>query len=234
MLTLIHGDDIAASRKYFIDLKQKHPDGINLDANDVTLTDLAQILEGGELFSDSKTLFVEQLITKKKNQSDYKAIISYLTDQGKSSTIFLWEGKDLDISATAAFKGAIVRPFKLPQSLFQFLDDIKPGNGKRLLTLFHQTLETVEAEAVFPMLIRQIRLLLALHGSNEAEIDEIKKMQAPNKIWQKEKLKKQARLFSESQLISLHKKLFELEIAQKTGGLPISISSSIDIFLLEV
>jgi DNA polymerase III delta subunit len=92
----------------------------------------------------------------------------------------------------------------------------------------------MEEEAVFYMLIRQFRTLLALHpnASNKLEnqIEELKRAQP----WQKEKLMKQSHLFTLPQLIRLYTHLFELDKGQKTGNLTLPLRSSIDIFLLEI
>jgi hypothetical protein len=247
MLTIIHGTDIAASRKYFLDQKQAHPDALLLDAESVNLTDLAQVIEGGGLFGESKYIFIEQFLTKRKKSGDYKDIISYLDSHADEHTIYLWENKELDIGTQKAFKKATVKPFKLPQTLFLLLDSIKPDNGKQLITLFHQTIESTEVEMVFFMLIRQLRMLLALSsdghprggrlersGSHDSpgvggEIDEIKRL-----TWQKTKLQKQASLFKTSHLLTLYNQLFEIEKQQKTGKLSSSLISTIDFFLLEV
>ncbi len=230
MLTIIHGADTAASRKYFLDQKQPYADAILLDADKVNLTDLAQIFEGGGLFGESKIVFIEQLITKKKKASEFKDLVAYLEKHADEHTIFLWESKELEIGTLKAFKKAAQRPFKLPQTLFLLLDSLKPGNGKALVILFHQTLESAELEMVFFMLIRQIRLLLALHESSENEIEEVKRM-AP---WQRTKLEKQARLFTREQLLLMYHKLFILERGQKTGGLTTSLSAAIDFLLIGI
>jgi DNA polymerase III delta subunit len=265
MLTLIHGDDITKSRQLFISLKEKYPDTVSLDGQDVTLTDLAQVLEGGDLFSDTKKLFIEQLITKKRASVEYKSIINYLLAHADKATIVIWEGKELENNLLSTFKSNTIRLFKLPQSLFALLDTIKPGYGKQLLHLFHQTLATTEEEVILYMLIRHFRLLLALHNIStnysssehsearsqndnnslptdpptggggdrtiiKQQIEEVKRMQG----WQKTKLERQSNLFSESQLITYHNKLFEIDLEHKTGKLSGSLSSAIDIFLLDV
>jgi hypothetical protein len=260
MLTIIHGDDISKSRKYFIDLKEKYPDAVIFDGQDIKLTDLAQILEGGELFSDTHVLFIEQLITKKKSSLEYKSIINYLLTHAKTATVVIWEGKEIEKNTLSLFKDSILHLFKLPQSLFIFLDSIKPGNGKQLLQLFHQTLSTVDEEGIFYMLIRHVRLLMSLHpqakkteakygripaedisnnqnsddknilSSKSATIEELKRLQS----WQSAKLLKQSSQFSLKQLLTIYSNLYAIESAYKTGGLSGSLSSSIDIFLLGV
>lgn len=216
-----------------------------MDADKVNLTDLAQIFEGGGLFGETKYVFIEQLLTKKKKSGDFKDIVVYLEKNAADHAIFLWENKELEIGATKTFKNAVVKPFKLPQTLFVLLDSIKPGNGKTLVSLFHQSIESAEIEMVFFMLIRQFRLLLALSSSQTSlqeaaergnpvedtpEIDELKRM-AP---WQKQKLQKQSTLFTQEELILQYSHLYSLEYGQKTGSLTAPLHSSIDFFLLGI
>ena len=78
MLTIIHGDNISASRKYFIEQKEKYPDAPRFEGEKVTLTDLAQIFDGGELFSNSKTVFVEQFFSKRKKSKEGDSLIDSL------------------------------------------------------------------------------------------------------------------------------------------------------------
>lgn len=229
MITIIHGTDIVASRKFFLDEKQKLHDMQILDGEKVTLTDLAQIFEGGGLFEESKTVFIEHFFARKKRKDEFLALSEYLQNQSEH-TIYLWEGKELEKSSLNGFKTAIPKVFKLPQTLFSFLDSIKPGNGKQLISLFHQTLETTDPEMVFFMLVRQIRLLLALLQPTEDAIDELKRL-AP---WQKTKLQQQASAFGEQTLKKIYQQLFFIETGQKTGTLSNSILTSIDFLLLQI
>jgi hypothetical protein len=125
----------------------------------------------------------------------------------------------------------VPRVFKLPQTLFVFLDSFKPGNGKILIKLFHQTIETTEPEMVFFMLVRQIRLLLAVsEQARDETIDELKRL-AP---WQRTKLEQQAKQFGPEELKKIYARLFLIEQGQKTGNLPNTILTSIDFFLLSI
>lgn len=229
MITLLHGDDTAASRKTYSELKKQYSDAVTFDGENVSITDMTQVLSGGGLFSEEKHVFLEQLLTKKKSPTEKEAFVNLLNSSGKESIIVLWEPKEVDKKTLTSFSGAQNRLFKLPQTLFAFLDAIKPHNNVQLVDLFRKTIEATEEELVFFMLVRQIRLLLALNGK-EAMIEETKRM-AP---WQRGKLQKQASLFSQEQLISLHHKLFEIEKCMKTGSLSMSLSSTIDFFLAEI
>src|SRR6266571_7453061 len=118
MLTILHGDDIAASRKAFLDLKQKHPDALFLEGEKLTLNDLEQAFASDGLFVTNKIVFIEQLLTKKKKSKERDELIEKLNSYASSHEIMLWEGKELDKSALTSVKTATVRPFKLPQALF--------------------------------------------------------------------------------------------------------------------
>ena len=229
MLTIVHGSDTASSRKYFFDEKNKTTDAVLLDADQVNLTDLAQIFEGGGLFGETKYLFIEQLLSKKKKSTELTEILSYLEKHASEHTIIIWEGKDLEQATLKNVKNANVKAFKLPQTLFQLLDAIQPENGKILIKLFHQTIQNSEPEMIFFMLIRQLRILLAL-SDNINPIDEVKRIQP----WQKSKLESQAKRFDPTHLLNLYSKLFQLEVGQKTGSLSMPLASAIDFFLLEV
>jgi len=232
MLTIIHGSDTALSRKYFLEEKQKHLDAVLLEADQVNLTDLAQIFEGGGLFGETKHLFIEQFLTKRKKNADYKNILTYLETNAKENSILLWEGKELERSAFTGLKTAVNKAFKLPQTLFQLLDALSPHKNQILIRLFHQIILTTETEMVFFMLIRQFRILLAIQKINkqEAAIEEINRL-AP---WQITKIEKQAYAFDSKHLLNLYNKLYDIEVGQKTGGLTTPLVSAIDFFLLSV
>jgi hypothetical protein len=237
MLTIIHGNDTAISRKSFMEEKEKFSQAVFLTAEQVTLTDLTQIFEGGGLFGETKYLFIEQFLTKQKKSSNYKEIVNYLEKSAIDNTIILWEQKEMERGVLTSFKNAKIRLFNLPQTLFQLLDSIKPENDKLLVSLFHKTIKYTETEMVFFMLFRQFRLLLGVYTSRSSadydtsdQIDEIRRL-AP---WQKNKLEKQAALFEVAHLLELYNKLYFIEAGQKTGTLNSSLVSAIDFFLLDV
>ncbi len=229
MLTIIHGNDTAASRKFFFDQKATQKNATILQEEEVNLTHAAQILDGGGLFEESKTILIEQFLSKRKKSHEKDTILEYLKKQAKSHNIILWEGKDLTPSQLTPFKGADIKAFKLPQSLFAFLDAVKPNNSKQLIQLFHQSIETTEPELIFFMLVRQIRILLCLSENSSENISEVARLS-----WQKSKLEKQAKLFSQEELKNMYSKLFTIEKAQKTGNMSGSLVTTIDFFLVEV
>lgn len=233
MITIIHGDDISLSRKYFSELKQKHKDFVLFDGNKLTISDLVQNIEGSSFFGDTKVLFIEEFLTKlKKTNKDSKEILDFIAKNTKSSTFVLWESKEILKRDLSLFRDSTIKLFKLPKNIFIFLDSLKPGNAKNLLNLFHQALDSgIKEELILFMLQRQIRILLALSQPSENEqIEELTRL-AP---WQLSKMERQAKLFSFADLKKIYKKLYEIEIGQKTGSLSLSLIQSIDFLLLEM
>ncbi|HUQ85898.1 MAG TPA: hypothetical protein VM077_06280 [Candidatus Limnocylindrales bacterium] len=230
MITIIHGTDSAASRKYFLDLKQKSKDSVLINGQTVTITDLVQAFEGGGLFSESKSFFIEQLLSKKKKSRDLTQLIDYVINNSFENNIYLWEEGELTKPTLNNFKNPIIKLFKLPQTLFQFLENIKPGKSRELISLFHQTIESADAEMVFFMIVRQVRLLLGLSEIVSNPIDEIKRM-AP---WQHQKVQSQADAFEIQDLKILYSKLFAIEKGMKTGTLTSPLITTIDLLLLDI
>ena len=237
MITIIHGDNISESRNYFLELKHPPAGGqkniISFDGGKVTITDLVQNIEGSSLFGDTKTIFIEELLTKlKKNDKHSKEIFNFIDKNSKDSTFVLWESKEISKGNLSVFKDATVKFFKLPKNIFLFLDNLRPNNSKNLLNLFHQALESgLAIELILFMLQRQIRILLALSQPSENEaIDEVVRL-AP---WQTGKLERQVLSFDLETLKKIYRKLYEIETGQKTGTLPLSLSQSIDILLFDI
>lgn len=230
MITLIHGDDIVFSRNFFIKERQEKKDSYSFSGDNIMLTDIVQITEGNSLFGTTKTIFIEELLAKKKLSKETEEIINYLNKNNNNIELFLWEGKILTPKQLSLFPKSLVKLFKLPQTVFTFLDELKPNSGAKLISLFHQTLKNSEAEFIFYMLIRQFRLLIALSSNSKDNIDEVKRLSP----WQKSKLQKQANLFSISNLANTYKKLYEIDLKQKTGKLNLNLTQSIDFLLLDL
>lgn len=232
MITIIHGDDISSSRSYFLELRQKQKNFVSFDGGKITITDLVQNIEGSGLFGDTKSIFIEDLLSKlKKTEKTTKEMLNFIAKSTKDSNFVLWESKEIQKRDLSLFKDAIVKIFKLPKNIFLFLDNLKPLNSRNLLRLFHEALDSgIKEELILFMIQRQIRLLLALSGDSSQIIDEVSRL-AP---WQTGKLEKQALLFSELQLKQIYFKLYEIEIAQKTGSSSLSLTQNIDFLLMDL
>lgn len=226
MITIIHGDDLVASRSYYKSLQKK--DTVVFDGEKVTLHMLTENLLTTDLFGTEKQVCLENFFSKRKASKEMDAIIQAVTEQANYAEIIFWEGKEIGKKALSTLPKAISKNYILPKSLFTFLDSLKPNNTASMIMLYQKTLPQTDAEMVLVMLLRHIRILLALSDESGKEtIDEVKRMQP----WQKKKLSAQLRLFSQDKLLQLHQHLVAIEIKSKTGGLPLPLPQSIDFFL---
>lgn len=227
MITIIHGDNTAESRKFLQTFKEeKLP--LVLVTNEVNLTDLAQIFEGSSLFFEQKIIVIEDYLSKTRKSKEKDAVLAYLSKHGKEHEIIFWDGKLLTKSQFSGLSNPIERQFKLPQTLFQFLDNIKPDNKITLLKLFHETERSTEPELLFHMIVRHFRMMMG--ALSQSKIDELKRAGD----WQITKYKHQAQLFGAQKLRYHYKALFDIERKQKTGTLSSDLTATIDFFLLSI
>ncbi len=229
MITIFYGDNIAASRKAYTSLREKEQEPIQFDGSKMTLTDFIQATQTQDLFDAStKTIFIEEFFSKRKASKEMDALIEAIIKAGNENTIIIWESKELTPKQAKTFTKATIQKFDFPKNLFAFLDSLKPGNSKQALLLFQECLHTEEPELLFFMMIRQIRMMLALSdGQDDNVIDEIKRMQS----WQLPKLQKQAQVFGQESLLALYDKLYTIEYGQKTGRLATNLIEAIDFLL---
>lgn len=229
MITIIHGEDTLSSRNFFLEQKRKVKDAVSFAGETLVLSDLIQHIDGALLFTTNKEIFIEDFFSKRKPGKDFDEIIAYLQKKNEAN-IYFFERKKLTKKHVSYFKESIIKTFDFPKSLFQFLDKIKPKSLDNIV-LFHDVLRTIEAELVLFMLIRQLRLLLAVSDSDSKNsIEEVKRL-AP---WQISKLQRQTRYFSVQELMNIYKKLYEIDLGLKTGSLSLSLEQAIDFFLLDL
>ena len=224
MITLVHGQDNLSSRKFFLSHKDK--DSITFDAENLSVIELSQSLQGGGLFENPKKIFIENLFTRKGNKS--LAPIAEILNTNDKSEVFIYADKDVGVRSLSNFPKFTNENFKIPQNIWSFLDGIRPGNSNNIAS-FHNALEGSEPEIVFAMIIRQFRLLVGI-SSNGKSIEEVKKLAD----WQKTKLRRQASLFEMSKLKDIYKKLYKIEKSVKTGASNLTLTQNIDILLLEI
>lgn len=234
MITIMHGDNTAQSRNYYLQEREKHQEKVILDGVVLRLTDFLQAISGNGLFGDQQTIFIEDLLSKGKASKELDEIVTALV--ASDSPLYLWESKELTAKQLKPFTKAMVKAFKIPTTVFAFLDSLSPKNKTQAIKLLHQLLETEDANFALFMLQRQTRILLSLRViANEAKqssitISEVKRL-AP---WQKGKMEKQAKSFTLEQLLSLHEQLFQLDLSQKTGALSQPLDTSLDFLLLSM
>lgn len=222
MKYLLHGDDTASSRKFYLSLTESYQ-VTSLEGKNLLVKDLEEKLVSTSLFDENKAVVIENLLSKNVKKKDF---VNFLNDEKSQTLTILWEDKRLPKTSYRSLKDVSVRDFLLPQNYFQFLDSFAPKNGNKLFKMYHELLLTMSAELVFYSLIKRVRLLVVL--ANGSTISELSKM-AP---WQVGKLKSQLRLWKKDELLSFFKNLADTEIEMKTGKLPLGLSKHLDILIL--
>jgi len=229
MILIIHGTDLASSRDYYSKEKDKVESPILIEGEGLTYDKIFQAAENKSFFDSKTTLAIENFFSKNKsNSTEFKKITEYL-NSNKNLDIIFWESTEISKPNQTILKNSAVKVFSYPQVLFQFLDSLKPGNGEYLIKLVYELKKNMEIELIFFMIVRQFRLMIS-QLENGGKIEEAKRLQS----WQAAKFSKQSASFGKEKLKDLYDKLFEIDLAQKTGKLPYSMDKSIDIFLLDL
>lgn len=227
MITVIFGDNLKESRLFLSSLT-KGKQVTNYTPEKVDATALSQSLSSTELFVSSTVVVLENYLSQIKSK-EKEAILKLIKELEGENEIIFWDNKMLNKPAYALFSNATVRQFKLPQTLFQFLDSLKPGNSDISIRLHQSSLKGVEPEMLFFMLIRHFRLLLSTYFL-DYPIEEQKRMQS----WQSGKLATQAKFFGKEKLIKHYRELWKIEQKQKVGALPYPLSTAIDFFIAAI
>jgi len=220
------GEDIISSRKAFLghldSLKKDNSEVIRKSGKDLTREDLELLSSPTSLFGEKRILAVESLLSGQKSQ-DKDNLIKIVSSL--PCPVVLWEGKDFSKTEQLKSPGFVFKNFKLPATMFHFLESISPGQGETNLKLFRQTIKTVEVNFLFLMLVRQIRLLILAKEKKDI-------LKLPS--WQKAKLQKQASPFTQETLLLIYKKLLRIDFQQKTSGSPYSLQNLLELLLIEI
>jgi len=228
MITILHGDNIVASRAELNRLKEAAKDKEIRDINGKNLDEatLRQAVESSSLFGDTLCIVIEQLFTNLgRKEKLIKLYASIIMDASKINEIILWEPKELGKTAISLFPSTSIKLFKLPAVIFEFLDALRPQNQKNLLTIFDALVKTEAPELVLYMIESRVRQLIQLKDGV-----------MPNKMspWQQSRLTNQGKSFTMDKLLVMHKKLIDLEYSFKNGTAPFTLSQLIIQFILNI
>lgn len=227
MITLLHGDNVEASRAEFFRAKSeskekeiREVDGKHLDASSLT-----QALESSSLFGGETLVCIENLFSSLGKK--LTVVKEYAKKISASQTdILLWEGKEIGKTAIEHLgKNVTIRLFKTPVIIFKFLDALKPNQASVTIPLFEQLVQIDAPELVFSMMVRRIRQLIELSDNVMPE---------GLQSWQAKGLTNQARLFTMDKLLAMHKKFLESEYSLKSGASPFTMRQLIEQFLIDM
>ncbi|NSW52553.1 MAG: DNA polymerase III subunit delta [Anaerolineae bacterium] len=115
--------------------------------------------------------------------------------------------------------------------IFSLVDSIGLGQTRTAQQMLHRLLEQQDPMEVFPMVVRQFRLLIRARevldqGGSQQQIA----VRLEVHPFVAEKLERQARRYGISQLITIYQRLLEMDVANKSGGMPLDASLDLLIF----
>jgi len=221
MITLIHGDDSEKIETSLISIISTTKP-IRIDGVKVKLKEFEEQILGGSLFGEESIFVIENIFKNKKK----KELLDLIKENNDNfSGVLVERGKVNKRDLLSIKFDSIVEHF-LPQYYFKFLDDFYPQNSKSLANLYTKLLKTMTAEQIYYSLVKRIRGLIAvkLGMTGHSEI-------ARFEPWQLGKLKQQARMWTEEELLSFYKKLFEIEVKMKSSNLPVSLEKYLDMMI---
>jgi DNA polymerase-3 subunit delta len=109
--------------------------------------------------------------------------------------------------------------------IFSLVDALSNRDGRAAVTMFHRLLEEQEARTIFPMIVRQFRLLLLvreLQENGHGEVGVAKTLGLHPFVARK--VFAQARQFSLPMLEAVYHRLLEIDIAAKSGEMETDLS----------
>lgn len=228
MITVIHGDHIEASRSELLTVKGKAAgkEIRELQGSKIDEQTLIQSLESSSLFGGDTVVIIELLFSRLgRQQKKIERLARLLVDRQAACDIIVWEDKELSAATLKYLGNPVVRLFKTPVIIFQFLDSIAPGQTRRTLELFEQLLTTEPPELVFSMIAKRMRQLLMIALG----------VTLPTMAgWQLSRLTTQAKSFRMEQLKKLYLSLADREYAVKSGNSAFDLKQHIEQWLMEL
>lgn len=219
---ILHGENQVQSRKALSEvIRQAKKDGWEISRLDGETLDKSKLLttvRSQALFSGGHLVVVENFFANNKSG---KKIVQEIPQD--AATLVFWEGKALSKSATYGVeKNFDVLEFKIPVSVFKFLDSLTPSNTRTALNLLQQAVKDNSAEFILLMIARQARLLIL------GKLDPKTLKAAP---WQRSRIIEQAKKWDKDKLLTFHTQLLNLDRANKKSRLPENLSSSLDLLV---
>lgn len=226
MVTIIHGGNIVLSRKK---LDEYITDSwtIRLDAQSDDIFKITNSFEFRELFSQKKTIIIENLFSPKVKDKDKIIDLINGIKKGKID-IVIWTDRELNQKEIKKIEDASVIFYDLPKFFYSLLDSLSPKNSLQTRKLLQKTLKESTDVQIFYSIVKRIRQLLIIKTGRYQDFEEFK----TSRDWQIRKLQTQAKYWKETELVNIHNKLFVLEYGLKTSELPMNLADHIDFLLL--
>lgn len=223
MLILIHGDDQSKTREELG--KYSSDDTVTLDGKSLDLNTLIQSLESGSFFGNSNRLVIVENLHRMRSKTELKTVIEYISSQDpKILNLIIWENQELTPAQVKKFTGAKVITGKVSPLIFKLIDSITPNSDpKTTLPLFQEAIKSDAPEKIIIQIAGQLRLMIQTFDPNFTF--------PPQLSWKKASITKNAQGFTLPRLLELHHQLTEIDYRNKTGQLPLTLASELEMWL---
>lgn len=216
---ILHGDNQAKSRLRLSELlNQARENGWEIKRVNapVSKSELLTLARSQSLIAPKELLVIENFFSGFK---DAKKVVPELANSG--TVLVIWEGRKLT-ARQASLPGFSIEEFKIPPTVFSFLDSLTPDNAQASLKLLQQAKAEDSGEFLLFMMAQRVRLLIWAK-------EDAKSLKLPT--WQKGRIISQSKKWTKGELLDLHGRFLELDRANKLSGLPENLSASLDLLV---
>lgn len=223
--TILHGDDQVKSRQrlneLILEAKANGWDVTRLDGGTISRGELLTAARSQGLLAQNQLIVIEDIFSSNSKAVD--ALPEFRNCDEISAVV--WERKKIDGRKLMKFKKVFkIELFKIPQTVFTFLDSLAPGNASACLKLLKKV-SAKEVEFLLYMLASRVRQLIWVK-------EEPKTVSLPG--WQKARLAAQAKKWDATKLRQFHSELLDLDRQNKRSRLPENLSASLDLLVAEI
>lgn len=227
-ITILHGENQTASRaartKLISELQAKGFVSRSVEGETATRSELESLLTSVSMF-ETEAIIIDNLISRLKSK-EKAACIDLLSSTPLAKPIVMWERRALTATMLKPFaKIAEVKLFKESSSLFPFVDSLIPGNQARMLPLFHAAQRDNDIFLIFGMVVRRVTDMLIASDNPQF---------LAGSPWGMKQIINQSKSWTTSKLRLLHTSLLEIDLAVKTGGSKLDLTSQLDLLLLQL
>jgi len=221
-ITIIHGDNSTASINFLKStlggFSQK---GILISRiSKESPLSLMEALSAGDLFNAEAAFVLEE--PTKLSDKDIDWI--YRSAGKLPGNLLIYNDSQLPLAFVKKLSSVSeTKEFKLPRSLFVFLDSFLPGGAGRCVNLLHDLLKKEAPEFIFAVFCKQVRDLYWAKVAPET-------LAYPS--WRVSRLARQADYFSEAKLKKALSSLARIDFSTKTSSQ--ELVSSLDLLIVSL
>ncbi len=204
-VVVIFGDDEAKSdarfRHIVSQVKKRGWECVALADSSV----LSEVIAGSSLFSNERLLSV--MHAAKVPVKEYQWLATHHEQYDGRLLLYFKSTVPAAIKKLLP-KDTVFEEFKLKKELFSIMDMVYPGNFTPVMKTFHTIIKTDPPELVMALLGRHLRDLVLVKAQSKA-------LHLP--AWRLQKLERQAKRFTNEQLLLFTHELAEADLKSKTG-----------------